>query len=69
MFYLYFQVTIKKTTEINQISDHIIFAGHHDDSAFIKILWQILKVPANSVHPVSISAKMQPAAHMSMALV
>lgn len=28
-----------------------------------------LDVPANSMHPVSISANMQPAAHMSMALV
>lgn len=31
--------------------------------------WQTVEVPANSMRPVSISASMQPVAHMSMALV
>lgn len=32
-------------------------------------VWQTMEVPANSMRPVSISASIQPAAHMSMALV
>lgn len=31
--------------------------------------WQTVKVPANSMRPVSISDRIQPAAHISMALV
>lgn len=41
----------------------------HDDSVLVETARQTAEVPANSMRPVSVSASMQPAAHMSMALV
>lgn len=58
-----------QTTGPRKTSDEMISEGHEDESAFRDITGQTVGVPANSVCPVSISANMQPAAHMSMALV